>query len=301
MGTKRTNEDVLVKEMDLNSIQLKMDSDNTRTFSGYLSVFGGIDSYGDTVLPGAFKKSLARLKKEKRHLPILEQHGHSSSGYTPIGVWTELKEDSIGLKATGRLYSTSRGEDFYKILKESPVGAIGLSIGYYRDKFKPNVVGNKSTGGYLLEELDLYEGTVTAFPADGNALILEVKEEDRNTVEDEERKTVRDLEKHLKTSYGFSSREAKKLISELKAFDVITFIESEKEDAEIQSVPESQQNDVAEPKLQDTDTKEQIDTKEAAEVLNLLISPLVEAQEERKKKEEIKATLEEIWNIFSKN
>lgn len=46
------------KNIQLKDIDLKFEGES-RKFSGYASVFGGNDSYGDTVMPGAFTKTLA--------------------------------------------------------------------------------------------------------------------------------------------------------------------------------------------------------------------------------------------------
>ena len=45
------------------------------TFTGYASVFDVVDSYGDAVQKGAFKKTL----REKKKFPLLWSHDSSSS------------------------------------------------------------------------------------------------------------------------------------------------------------------------------------------------------------------------------
>jgi hypothetical protein len=41
------------------AFEIKSDTDNTGIITGYGSVFGNIDSYGDIVAKGAFKKTIS--------------------------------------------------------------------------------------------------------------------------------------------------------------------------------------------------------------------------------------------------
>ena len=50
---------------------------------GYASLFGIADQGGDVVLPGAYGRSLRRLKAEGRAVRMLWQHDVAQ----PIGVW----------------------------------------------------------------------------------------------------------------------------------------------------------------------------------------------------------------------
>lgn len=50
------------KSLKIDSAQLKFD-DSGRKFSGYASVFGGVDSYGDTVFKGAYEGTLADRRR----------------------------------------------------------------------------------------------------------------------------------------------------------------------------------------------------------------------------------------------
>lgn len=153
--------------MKTKDFTLKVDGlSDAGTFTGYGSIFGNLDSYGEVVEPGAFAKSLARHAKEKSLPLMLWQHNPSE----PIGVWEDLEEDGKGLKGTGRLVlETARGAEVYALLK---AGAIrGLSIGYREIKVEPD--GNNRR----LKELDLIEISVVSFPANRRARIDAVKSE----------------------------------------------------------------------------------------------------------------------------
>src|SRR5579875_439822 len=115
------------------------------TFSGYGAVFGIEDDGGDLIQKGAFKDSIAAFKSGKAPWPaMLEQHGYfGANGMTPIGVWTDVEEDSTGLKVAGKLaLGTQRGKELYELMKMEPRPAISaLSIGYRARQF---ILGTKT-------------------------------------------------------------------------------------------------------------------------------------------------------------
>lgn len=136
------------------------------TFTGYGSIFGNVDSYGEKVIAGAFGESLARHRQEGSKPLMLWQHNPDE----PIGVWDDLAEDGKGLKGTGRfVMETARGREAYALLK---AGAIrGLSIGYREVEAEPD--GNIR----LLKKLDLLEISIVSFPANRRARVEGVKSE----------------------------------------------------------------------------------------------------------------------------
>lgn len=141
--------------------------DDAGTFKGYASVFGNVDSYGEIVLPGAFKDSIERIKASGDPLPILWQHRSSE----PIGGSTMLKEDDTGLSTEGFLLvdELPQAKAAHALMKKRIVR--GLSIGYYVEKSSYN----EKTGIRSLETLDLVEYSVVTFPANELALVDNVK------------------------------------------------------------------------------------------------------------------------------
>lgn len=83
------------KSIELKDVDLKFEGGELRKFSGYASVFNGDDSYHDTILPGAFKDSLAKYGLPKMF------YGHQWG--LPIGKWTSAVEDEKGLRVEGEL------------------------------------------------------------------------------------------------------------------------------------------------------------------------------------------------------
>jgi HK97 family phage prohead protease len=179
--------------------QIKAVSDSG-TFAGYGSVFGVTDSYGDIVAPGAFAESLADHKAKNRMPAMLWQHRSAE----PIGVYTEMREDSVGLHVEGKLaLTTVRGAEAHELMK---MGALtGLSIGYQTrtESF------DKVSGINTLQRVDLWEVSPVTFPANDSARISGVK-----GIEIIE--SFRDAEKYLRDA-GFGRTEARAFLARMKS------------------------------------------------------------------------------------
>lgn len=158
--------DLLVKASH-GELSIKADGEPGE-IAGYASVWGKVDSYGESVMEGAFTKSLKRWKASKRPIPMLWQHRSD----VPIGVWDDFEEDAKGLKMSGRVnLETQRGTEAWSDIKMKAV--TGLSIGYYEIKADPYDYG--STEPRKLIELDLRETSPVTFPALKEAQIDAVK------------------------------------------------------------------------------------------------------------------------------
>lgn len=160
------------------------------TFTGYASVFGNVDSYGDVVMPGAFLASIAAWQGKGRMPAFLWQHDSRE----PIGVITALREDTSGLVMDGRIaIDTTRGKDAYALMKMQAIN--GLSIGYSTDVAEMDSV----TKVYKLIQLSLWEVSLVTFPANDLARVTTVKGAPT---------TIRETEKRLRDA-GFSHAQAK--------------------------------------------------------------------------------------------
>lgn len=182
------------------AFELKAVSDDG-TVEGYGSVFGVRDDYDDVIARGAYAPSLAAHKTAGTMPAMLWQHDPSA----PIGVWTEMVEDSKGLRIKGQLaLDTVKGKEAYALLK---MGAIsGLSIGFIAKKWDYD----RETDVRTLTEVDLWEVSLVTFPANDKARITGVKAADVAGV-----KTIRQAEQALRDA-GFSADAAKALIAEVK-------------------------------------------------------------------------------------
>lgn len=169
---------------------------------GYGATFNGVDSYGDTIQPGAFSEAI------KGALPLmLWQHQQAA----PIGRWTELREDSRGLFVRGQLnMQTTAGREAYAHLREQDIS--GLSIGY---RIPPG--GVESRGDVrLLKSIDLREISIVSMPADDRARVTAVKAQ--------RPETLRELQ-HALQGLGYSRRQAAALLE--KGFSGLDQIEDE--------------------------------------------------------------------------
>lgn len=138
-------------------------------FSGYGSVFGNVDSYRETVAPGAFAQSLEETRAKGRTFPVLWQHRSGE----PIGNWNieSLKEDSHGLFGEGELWlgDAPYAKVAHRGMQSKAI--TGLSIGYYvrEDSF------DEKTRIRTLKQLDLVEISIVTNPANDDARIDAVK------------------------------------------------------------------------------------------------------------------------------
>ncbi len=136
------------------------------TLDGYGSVFNVRDSYDDVIAPGAFAASLKAHIAAGTMPAMLWQHEADS----PIGIWTEMAEDSKGLRVKGQLcLDTVRGKEAHALLK---VGALnGLSIGFVSKQW----AYDRDTEIRTLTEIDLWEVSLVTFPANGASRVTGVK------------------------------------------------------------------------------------------------------------------------------
>ena len=149
--------------------ELKSFNEQAGTFSGYLSVFDVEDSYGDTVLKGAFKRTL----RNKKEFPLLWSHDITM----PVGGFTG-KEDATGLLIDGKLtLGVQKAQEARALMLDKIVK--GLSIGYQTVKEE---IDNQTKKRKLLE-VNLWEGSICVFGACPGAEVAEVK---ADSIDDDE-------------------------------------------------------------------------------------------------------------------
>ncbi|MDR2157727.1 MAG: phage major capsid protein [Holosporaceae bacterium] len=139
--------------------------------SGYASVFNVVDGYGDVVLNGAFKHTVASFAKGKKP-KLLWQHDARS----PIGIIEEIFEDNYGLFIKGRLLlEIPKAKEAYSLLKNKAID--GFSIGY---KIRNNYFKNNKQ---YLTDVDLLEISIVTFPVCEAATVEDVKSENNSCKE----------------------------------------------------------------------------------------------------------------------
>lgn len=197
------------KHINCNLIEIKLApaESGVMEFTGYGAVFGNVDAWGDVIEKGAFSAFLSDVKTSVQEWPaMLMQHGGWGAGaddMTPVGIWTDMEEDDIGLKVSGKLADTPRGLEAYSLLKMEPRPAIsGLSIGYFTREWANG--GKNDPYDRLLKRVDLAEISLVTFPANGKARVNGVKSAADMSYKEFER-ALRDV--------GLSQKEAKTVIS----------------------------------------------------------------------------------------
>ena len=170
------------------------------SIEGYASVFGGVDSYGDTIEKTAFDNVIKSGQK-----PLMfYQHNRWS---IPIGVWEEMSVDEKGLKVKGRLnLELAEAREVYSALKFGSLN--GMSIGFRMTEHDYEY--DEDDICHIKNISELLEISIVNFPADKEARIDAVKSEDRDL------NNVRDCEHYLR-ELGISKKMAQKLISVIKS------------------------------------------------------------------------------------
>lgn len=198
-----------VKTSPIEACEFKFDDDAWK-ITGYASVFNSVDKVGDTILPGAFTKSIEsgdEIKMYYEHLRFLKP-----------GKWESFEEDEKGLRVVGYLTRDhSLAKDIRAEMRHGTVKS--FSIGF---TIPPGGYEETEDGGRILKTIDLVETSLTGNPAEPKAIIESFKSE-LDTVQ-----TLRDMEKFLRESGNYSKSMATALLGRAKA---ICRSESEQETA----------------------------------------------------------------------
>lgn len=192
-----------IKTLSLSNVQLKMDDSEENGFVGYASVFNGVDSYGDTILPGAFKSAVEAGAMPKMFF-------NHKSWELPVGVWKSMEEDENGLIMRGTFIDGYQASQDAKAVMKA--GALdSLSIGFYMSKDDFEV---RQDGGRTIKNVsELLEVSLVNFPADKAARV------DLNSVKSDLEliNNLRDFEAFLRDAGGFSKSLAQALIAKSKS------------------------------------------------------------------------------------
>lgn len=192
------------KTLSLSKVDLKMEGDSGR-FTGYASVFGGVDSYGDTIVKGAFESTLRKNGKPKMF--------YNHQWDMPVGKWMVAKEDDHGLYVEGELTPALRlAEDVRAAMKHGTID--GLSIGGYIER---GDYDETESGRVIRKWSSLIEVSPVVFPADGAARADATDMKGGEVLQIiEHLDTVRDLESFLRDAGGLSKGAAMALTARAK-------------------------------------------------------------------------------------
>lgn len=196
---------LIQKTLTLESVELKVDGETGR-FAGYASVFGGVDSYGDTIIKGAFESTLRNNGKPKMFF--------NHQWDMPIGKFLTAKEDTHGLFVEGELTpGLSLASDVRAAMKHGTLD--GLSIGGF---LKKGDYEETDSGRIIRKWSSLMEISPVVFPADGAARIDLSSVKSGELIEEIAAiETLREFEGFLRDAAGLSKGAAQALTARAKS------------------------------------------------------------------------------------
>lgn len=150
----------------------------SRKVSGYLSKFNVIDSDDDIIIPGAFSKSIQEHgpnSSSPRKIAYLWQHDMRE----PIGRFTELKEDAVGLYFEAEIDDTPRGNQALKQYASGTLNQHSIGFNYVADKMRYD----EEKKAYIIGEVRLWEGSVVTAGSNEFTEFLGFKSGDADAVE----------------------------------------------------------------------------------------------------------------------
>jgi HK97 family phage prohead protease len=168
----------LVETKTLPLTEAKVAGQGSGTLEGYASAFGSVDSYGDTVEPGAYAETI----------PAFLRDGFIAWGHDwrdPVALPTLAREDARGLFIQARFHSHPEAQRARSITAERLAAgkSMGLSIGYealeWEFRQAERMVRGPAGGGAhqvrVLKKIKLYEVSLVTVPAEPRAGVLDAK------------------------------------------------------------------------------------------------------------------------------
>lgn len=156
------------------SLGIKDLSLEKREVAMYLSHFDNIDSDGDLLVKGCFKKSLQERgvgSPSNRKIAFLRYHNWEM----PIGAFTKLEEDDKGLFAVAKLGNSTLGNDALLDYQDEIIREHSIGFKYIQDKIKWIEDASMDRGGYfLISEVALWEGSAVTFGANELTPVVQV-------------------------------------------------------------------------------------------------------------------------------
>jgi hypothetical protein len=155
--------------------------------TGYFSAFGNVDSDGDIMMPGAFKRSIQDWGPEgKGRIKHLLNHDPSK----PLGKIQVLKEDEYGLYYESKVGKHNLGQDYIKMIDSGLIAEHSIGFKTLREQ--------KSGDANQIHEVMLFEGSsLTAWGANEATPLLGMK--NMNNIE-QIQDQIKSFEKFIRNS-----------------------------------------------------------------------------------------------------
>jgi HK97 family phage prohead protease len=141
--------------------------------TGYFSAFNNIDSDGDVIVSGSYKKTIQENGPNgKNRIMHLLQH----NPMMPLAKPMELMEDAKGLRFTSKITDTSYGKDAIKLYAAGVFNehSVGFEI----------IKADAKSGYQEIREIKLWEGSTVTWGANSNTPMESIKSWDVVKTED---------------------------------------------------------------------------------------------------------------------
>lgn len=154
------------KVFTLTEAKMTGDSSGPGRLSGYASIKGNVDSYGDQIMDGAYT-----------NLEMMVKDGWSGFNHSsnPIGYFIEAREDAKGLFVEIEFHSTSDAQDIRTKAQEriNAGKSVGMSIMFKTLEFSR--VQREEEEVRELHKIEIVEAGFVMMPANKSALVTNVK------------------------------------------------------------------------------------------------------------------------------
>lgn len=198
-------------------------------FTGYASVFGNKDSYGDVVVKGAFAESLTAYGEKGAGVPAYWSHQMQDPDMN-IGKTVEAYEDDHGLFVKVQLdLETAKGQQVHRLIKDGRVSQMSFAYDVLEGAWvdEKDAAGNYK-GHYELRKMKLHEVSVVPVGANQETELLAVK---GGAVEISG--TGNDLHLSLKLGRAISAKTESKIVAARDALNEILESTKESDESEV--------------------------------------------------------------------
>lgn len=175
--------------------------------AGFASKYDGIDSYGDTIVKGAYADVVSTGPLPKMFF------NHNTRG-VPQGDWTKWEDREDGLYMEGYLdLAVSGSQDIYHSIRAGRIDGLSVSIKAAWDDVEFVDDDEYLFGRRIIKKVsEVREVSLCTFPADKQARLTEYKCEGVQRDDIACIATIRDMEKCLRDA-GFPKRQAEQMIA----------------------------------------------------------------------------------------
>ena len=157
-------------------------ADGTGEIAGYFSTWTREpDAYGDVVAKGAFSRAIAEINEKGGTIPLLWNHDaeHLESF---IGTAGDLEEDEHGAKFRATFDATPQAQHARNLAADGRLCKFSFA---YDVREAAEVTLEDGRKARELRDLDLFEVSLTLYPANADTSVTEVKAGKRNSKADE--------------------------------------------------------------------------------------------------------------------